>query len=34
VATPKADSWQFKDGKAIAYYEFFDTAQVAKAVAA
>jgi ketosteroid isomerase-like protein len=34
VSTPKADSWQFKDGKAIAYYEFFDTAQVAKAVAA
>jgi ketosteroid isomerase-like protein len=33
VSTPKADSWQFKDGKAVAYYEFFDTAQVAKAIA-
>ena len=32
VSTPKADSWQFKDGKAVAYYEFFDTAQVAQAM--
>jgi len=24
---------QFRDGKAVAYYEFFDTAQVAKAIA-
>ena len=28
VETPKADSWRFKDGKAVEYYEFYDTAQV------
>ena len=28
VETPKADSWRFKDGKAVEYYEYYDTAQV------
>jgi ketosteroid isomerase-like protein len=28
VSTPKADSWRFADGKAVEYYEYFDTAQV------
>ena len=26
VATPKADFWRFKDGKIVAFYEFYDTA--------
>ena len=26
VKTPKADFWTFKDGKAVAYYEYYDTA--------
>ena len=33
VSTPKADSWRFADGKAVEYYEYFDTAQVIAAVA-
>lgn len=33
VATPKADSWRFADGKAVEFYEYFDTAQVAQAMA-
>jgi ketosteroid isomerase-like protein len=28
VNTPKADSWRFKDGKAVEYFEYYDTAQV------
>ena len=32
VETPKADSWRFKDGKAVEYYEYYDTAQVHAAV--
>ena len=28
VATPKADSWRFADGKAIEFYEYYDTAQL------
>src|SRR5262249_20759626 len=32
VSTPKAASWRFADGKAIEYYEYFDTAQVHAAV--
>lgn len=28
VTTPKADSWRFADGKAVEYFEYFDTAQV------
>jgi uncharacterized protein len=34
VSTPKADSWRFADGKAVEYYEYFDTAQVMRAMAA
>lgn len=33
VWTPKADSWRFEDGKAVEFYEFYDTAQVLAAVA-
>ena len=28
VATPKADSWRFANGKAVEFYEYYDTAQV------
>jgi uncharacterized protein len=28
VATPKADSWRFANGKAIEFYEYYDTAQL------
>jgi len=35
VSTPKCDSWRFADGKAVEFYEYYDTAQVhAAAVAA
>lgn len=27
--TPKVDFWRFRDGKAIEFYEYFDTAHVA-----
>jgi ketosteroid isomerase-like protein len=33
VATPKVDSWRFAKGKAVEFYEYFDTAQVRAAVA-
>ena len=33
VWTPKADSWRFVDGKAVEFFEFYDTAQVMAAVA-
>jgi ketosteroid isomerase-like protein len=33
VNTPKVDTWRFADGKAVEYYEYFDTAQVYAAVA-
>lgn len=33
VWTQKADSWRFENGKAVEYYEFYDTAQVLAAVA-
>jgi uncharacterized protein len=33
VATPKADSWRFADGKAVEFYEYYDTAQLRDAVA-
>jgi uncharacterized protein len=33
VSTPKADSWRFQNGKAVEYYEFFDTAQLREAMA-
>lgn len=29
--SPKLDYWKFKNGKAIAYYEYFDTARAAAA---
>src|SRR5262245_25420059 len=32
VSTPKADSWRFADGKAIEYYEYYDTAKLRDAV--
>ena len=32
VQTPKADSWRFANGKAVEFYEYFDTAQVHAAV--
>jgi uncharacterized protein len=32
VSTPKCDSWRFTDGKAVEFYEYFDTAQVAQAI--
>jgi uncharacterized protein len=31
VSTPKADSWRFADGKAVEFYEFYDTAQLSAA---
>ena len=33
VSTPKVDSWRFADGKAVEFYEYFDTAQVMLAMA-
>ena len=33
VNTPKVDTWRFANGKAVEYYEYFDTAQVYAAVA-
>jgi len=32
ASTPKADSWRFSDGKAVEFYEYFDTAQVVQAM--
>lgn len=31
--SPKVDYWRFKDGKAVMYYEYFDTARAAAAAA-
>jgi ketosteroid isomerase-like protein len=31
ATTPKVDFWRFRDGKAIEFYEYFDTAAVAAA---
>ena len=31
--TPKVDFWRFRDGKAVEFYEYFDTACVAVAAA-
>jgi uncharacterized protein len=28
VSTPKCDSWRFTNGKAVEFYEYYDTAQV------
>jgi ketosteroid isomerase-like protein len=33
VSTPKVDVWRFADGKAVEFFEFYDTAQVHAAVA-
>jgi ketosteroid isomerase-like protein len=33
VSTPKADVWRMKDGKAVEFYEYYDTAQVHAAAA-
>jgi ketosteroid isomerase-like protein len=33
VWTHKADSWRFADGKAVEFFEYYDTAQVQAAVA-
>ena len=33
VATPKVDSWRFANGKAVEFYEYYDTAQVRDAAA-
>jgi ketosteroid isomerase-like protein len=33
AATPKVDAWRFEGGKAVEFYEYFDTAQVHAAVA-
>jgi ketosteroid isomerase-like protein len=33
VSTPKCDSWRFADGKAVEFYEYYDTAQVHAAAA-
>jgi len=32
VATPKADSWRFASGKAVEFFEYYDTAQLRDAV--
>jgi ketosteroid isomerase-like protein len=32
VSTPKVDAWRFANGKAVEFYEYFDTAQVHAAV--
>jgi ketosteroid isomerase-like protein len=34
IEMPKVDIWRFRNGKAIAFHEFYDTAQVASAMAA
>ena len=34
VETPKVDVWLFKDGRAVEFYEYFDTAQVFAAATA
>lgn len=33
IDTPKIDVWRFKDGKAIAFHEYYDTANIAAAAA-
>ena len=33
VSTPKADSWRIVNGKAVEYFEYYDTAQVHAAAA-
>jgi ketosteroid isomerase-like protein len=31
--TPKVDFWRFRDGKAVEFYEYYDTARVIAAAA-
>ena len=33
VSTPKADAWRFANGKAVEFYEYFDTAKLRDATA-
>lgn len=33
VATPKADAWRFAGGKAVEFYEYYDTAKLREATA-
>lgn len=33
VWTPKADAWRFENGKAVEFFEYYDTAQVMAAIA-
>jgi ketosteroid isomerase-like protein len=33
VSTPKADAWRFVDGKAVEFFEYYDTAGVLAAMA-
>lgn len=33
VSTPKADSWRFVNGKAVEFFEYYDTAQLRDAIA-
>ena len=33
VSSPKVDSWRFANGKAVEFYEYYDTAQVHAAAA-
>jgi len=34
VETPKVDFWRFRDGKAVEFYEYYDTARVIAAASA
>jgi ketosteroid isomerase-like protein len=34
VDTPKVDFWRFRDGKAVEFYEYYDTARVIAAATA
>jgi ketosteroid isomerase-like protein len=34
VSTPKADAWRFSSGKAVEFFEYFDTAQLRDAMSA
>jgi ketosteroid isomerase-like protein len=34
VETPKVDFWRFRDGKAVEFYEYYDTARVVAAATA
>jgi len=34
VDTPKVDFWRFRDGKAVEFYEYYDTARVVAAATA